>query len=150
AHLLSEAETFAETVSERQREKALKRWEKGTKNATAMPDDATAYRGNAEHAYKQASKHTSKQAKENTGEGVARSRFTPPSVEQVREYCTERENQVNPQQFIDHYTANGWRVGRNPMKDWRATVRTWERNNFGKGINGTSKPSRADVLNRDA
>jgi len=55
----------------------------------------------------------------------------PESVDEVAEYCRERKNNVDPEAWWDHYAANGWRVGRNPMKDWRACVRTWERNSFG-------------------
>lgn len=53
-------------------------------------------------------------------------RFTPPTVEQVQEYCWERGNCVDPQRFVDYYTSNGWMVGKNKMKDWKAAVRTWE------------------------
>lgn len=53
-------------------------------------------------------------------------RFTPPTVEQVQEYCWERDNCVDPQRFVDYYTSNGWMVGKNKMKDWKAAVRTWE------------------------
>ena len=53
-------------------------------------------------------------------------KFKPPSVDDVRAYCITRHNSVNPQRFVDYYTANGWKVGRNPMKDWKAAVRTWE------------------------
>ena len=59
-------------------------------------------------------------------------RFTAPSLEDVKEYCAERKNNVDPERFIDYYTANGWKVGKNPMKDWKAAVRTWERNDSGK------------------
>ena len=56
-----------------------------------------------------------------------RKRFVPPSVDDVRAYCTERGNHVDPQRFVDFYTANGWAQGRGkPIKDWRAAVRTWE------------------------
>lgn len=55
------------------------------------------------------------------------SRFTPPTLQEVSEYCLERGNGVDPQRFIDYYTSNGWRVGKNPMRDWKAAVRTWER-----------------------
>ena len=58
---------------------------------------------------------------------VRASRFTPPTVEEVRAYCMERGNNVDPERFVNHYTANGWKVGRNSMKDWKAAVRTWER-----------------------
>lgn len=54
-------------------------------------------------------------------------RFTPPTVEEVRAYCKERGNNVDAEKFVAYYTANGWKVGRNAMKDWRAAVVTWER-----------------------
>ncbi len=53
--------------------------------------------------------------------------FVKPTVEQVREYCLSRENSVDPQRFIDHYESKGWLIGKSPMKDWQAAVRTWER-----------------------
>lgn len=53
--------------------------------------------------------------------------FHPPTVEEVKAYCLERKNKVDAVRFVDYYTANGWKVGKNPMKDWRAAVRTWER-----------------------
>lgn len=56
-----------------------------------------------------------------------RKRFTPPSVEEVRAYCKERGNNVDPEKFVDYYTSNGWKVGKSPMKDWKAAVRNWER-----------------------
>lgn len=55
-------------------------------------------------------------------------RFIPPTQSEVEAYCRERGNSVDAQHFVDYYAANGWRVGRNPMKDWRAAVRTWESN----------------------
>lgn len=59
--------------------------------------------------------------------GKTSSRFTPPTIGEVVDYCNERKNGVDPERFIDYYTSNGWKVGKNPMKDWRAAVRTWER-----------------------
>ena len=53
-------------------------------------------------------------------------RFTPPTLEDVKAYCQERRNNVNPVKWYDFYTSNGWKVGKNPMKDWKAAVRTWE------------------------
>ena len=55
------------------------------------------------------------------------SRFTPPSVEEVRVYCAERKNSVDPERFVDFYASKGWLVGKSRMKDWRAAVRSWER-----------------------
>ena len=55
-------------------------------------------------------------------------RFKKPTIQEVNEYCIERNNSVNPETFIDFYESNGWKVGKNPMKDWKACVRTWEKN----------------------
>lgn len=60
-----------------------------------------------------------------------RKRFTPPTVEEVAEYCRERGNHIDPGTFVDFYTSNGWRVGKNPMKDWKSSVRTWEKRDRG-------------------
>ena len=54
-------------------------------------------------------------------------RFIKPSVEEIAQYCKQRGNGIDPQAFWDFYESNGWKVGRNPMKDWKAAVRTWER-----------------------
>lgn len=51
-----------------------------------------------------------------------------PTLDEVIAYCRERNNNVDAQRWYDYYSANGWKVGRNPMKDWKACVRTWERN----------------------
>lgn len=57
-----------------------------------------------------------------------RARFVPPTVDEVAEYCAERENSIDPAAFVDYYTANGWKQGAGkPLKDWKAAVRTWER-----------------------
>ena len=53
--------------------------------------------------------------------------FKPPTVEEVRAYCRERGNTVDPETFVDFYSAKGWMLGKNKMKDWRAAVRTWEK-----------------------
>ena len=59
-------------------------------------------------------------------------RFKKPTLEEVKEYCIERNNNINPELFIDYYESNGWKVGRNSMKDWKACVRTWEKKNTSK------------------
>lgn len=66
-------------------------------------------------------------------------RFTPPTLEEVTAYCIERGNNVDAQHFIDYYTSNGWLVGKNKMKDWKAAVRTWERNGY-----SSAKPNRTN------
>lgn len=53
--------------------------------------------------------------------------FKPPTLEEVKSYCLERGNNVDCDRFVDHYTAKGWMIGKNKMKDWKAAVRTWEK-----------------------
>lgn len=76
----------------------------------------------------------------NINNNISGKRFKPPTVDEVKAYCIERQNNVDAARFIDYYTANGWKVGKNTMKDWKAAVRTWERNGYpakGKvGANG--------------
>ena len=69
--------------------------------------------------------------KDSSKENRDKKRFTPPTKEEIAAYCLEKDLHIDVDYFIDYYTANGWKVGKNPMKDWKATVRTWERN----GIN---------------
>ena len=62
-----------------------------------------------------------------TEKETKRKRFTPPTVSEVSDYCKERGSNIDPEQFVDFYAAKGWKVGNQPMKDWRAAVRTWEK-----------------------
>ena len=69
---------------------------------------------------------------------ATRPRFEKPTLDEVRAYCeerqrtkgTEKRNPVDPKRFLAYYESNGWKVGRNPMKDWKAAVRNWERNSY--------------------
>lgn len=62
----------------------------------------------------------------------SKKRFVKPTIEEIQAYCTERGNGISAERFFAYYEANGWRVGRNPMKDWRAAVRTWEQQDGGR------------------
>lgn len=59
---------------------------------------------------------------------TTRKTFSKPTLEEISAYCQERNNSVDAQRFFDYYEAKGWVVGKSPMKDWKAAVRTWERN----------------------
>lgn len=67
-------------------------------------------------------------------------RFIAPSIDEVREYIEEKGYSIDPERFVDYYTANGWMVGKSHMKDWKATVRNWERNNGNDTGAGGRKP----------
>jgi hypothetical protein len=57
-----------------------------------------------------------------------RNKFVIPTVEDVQAFCDERGNNIDAQHFVDYYSARGWMLGKNHIKDWKACVRTWERN----------------------
>ena len=65
--------------------------------------------------------------------------FKPPTVDEVQSYCAERCNNVDAQEFVDHYTANNWFRGKTKIKDWRACVRTWEKNSVTKQVKSSGK-----------
>ena len=72
-------------------------------------------------------------------ESITRARrFTPPTLEEVGNYVRERGASVDAQKFIDFYMAKGWMIGKNPMKDWKAAVRTWENR---EDTDNSSKPT---------
>ncbi len=91
---------------------------------------------------------TSKEEKEYKEEkeikkSIGTKKFVPPTLEEVREYCLGRGNNVDPEKFLDFYQANGWVQGRGkPIKDWKACVRTWEK---GDGLSGHGKAQKKGI-----
>ena len=65
-------------------------------------------------------------------------RFAPPSLNEVSSYCRERGNSIDPEQFIDFYSAKNWMIGKNKMKDWKAAIRTWEKRESKSSVGITS------------
>ena len=71
--------------------------------------------------------------KESDDNGVRRAqpadspkRFLKPTFDEVRAYCHERGDKVDPERFYNYYESNGWSVGKRSMKDWKAAIRYWE------------------------
>ena len=80
------------------------------------------------------------------------SRFTPPTREEAAAYVKEQGlTRVDLDKFFDYYASNGWKVGKNSMKDWKATLRNWNRNEVDKvrpspsGITQKFKPEGRDL-----
>lgn len=69
---------------------------------------------------------SNKDKKNKVSVGKTRKRFTPPTLEELTEFCRERNSTVNPERFMAYYESNGWKVGRNGMKNWQQTVISWE------------------------
>lgn len=128
-------------ICKRNAENIRKRWEKQKSDF-----DTTVYDRipNNTNAYQRGEKEKENQTqKENETENKKKKRniFIPPTVEEVAEYCKERENTINAEQFVDYYAARGWELKHGQkMKDWKASIRTWEQNQRGwtnelRGVN---------------
>ena len=102
--------------SQKQSERAYKRFHG---NATEQPSEC---HGNATAMPIYGNGNGNRNGNKN-GNG---NKFVKPTVEEVTEYCTERGNNIDPQSFIDFYESKGWKIGSQPMKDWKAAIRTWE------------------------
>lgn len=97
------------------RKSAISRWEKYKSNANVMQTQCD---GNA--------------IKERKGneKKINKTIFIKPTLEEIKNYCLERKNNVDPDKFFNFYESNGWMVGKNKMKNWKAAIVTWEKNNF--------------------
>ena len=120
---------------------ANKRWEKERAKANSEYERIQPNADGCERIRNMPNTDTNTDTNTNT-EDIAdkpqRTRFLAPTVEEVQEYCKERNNSVDPQRFIDYYTANGWMVGKNKMRDWKAAVRTWENNSNSNNRTGAN------------
>lgn len=125
-----ELESVAD-ISEKRRGAAYKKW-----NTLHQPDAIAKQEqsnGNAidmlSHIHSHSHIHSSNiEPKEREeADKPPRQTFVKPSFDEIKAYCKERSNTVDPQRFIDFYESKGWMIGKNKMKDWRAAVRTWER-----------------------
>ena len=111
---------------------------------SGSPNCKTNSKANVSQADKEVDKDIDRDIEEeNSVESATpkRKRFSPPSLDDVANYCFERNNNVDPQRFVDYYTSNGWMVGKNKMKDWKAAVRTWEQKDQPKPIHQNRKNS---------
>lgn len=75
-----------------------------------------------------------------------RKRFEKPTLSEIKAYCIERGNKVDAQHFFDYYESNGWKVGKNSMKNWQAAVRTWEKNSYTNTTKQTKKTNTEQTL----
>ena len=115
--------------AEKLRQNGLKGGRPVTKDNQEEANESKNNQSKANESHKE-KKRNNKEKERNGKEAiniVPLTRFVPPTEEEVALYCNERRNHVNAQKFVDYYSSNGWKVGRNQMKDWKAAVRTWEK-----------------------
>lgn len=128
--LIADDESF-ERKREQRVNAANKRWEKerekSSKNVRTDADGCESIRNMPTTSTSTPTTTSTSTTIDSVVDKPQRTRFKPPTLEEVQAYCQERNNCVDPQRFIDYYASNGWKVGRNSMKDWKAAVRSWER-----------------------
>ena len=124
ANIDRDAESYKDTCN-RNRENISKRYERIRANTTEYEtyQEKEEEKEKEELLKKDISNEISKKS-------TLQKKFVPPTVEEVAAYCLERKNKVDAAYFVDHYTSNGWKVGKQNMKDWKAAVRTWEKNGY--------------------
>lgn len=124
ANIDRDAEAYKDTCN-RNRENVSKRYERIRPNTTVYEtyQEKEEEKEKEELLKKDISNEISKK-------NMRQKKFVPPTVEEVAAYCLERKNKVDAAYFVDHYTSNGWKVGKQNMKDWKAAVRTWEKNGY--------------------
>lgn len=90
-------------------------------------------------------KELDKDLDSNNKKNKAFNRFTPPTLEEVQVYCNERNNNIDAERFVDFYSSKGWMIGKNKMKDWKAAIRTWERESDNGSYTGSAPKNTSNV-----
>lgn len=75
-------------------------------------------------------------------------RFIKPTIEEIKEYCAQNDLRIDCERFYDYYESNDWHVGKNKMKDWKATARNWNRNNHSNSNNKKAANSTICIDNK--
>lgn len=119
--------------SQKARDSANKRWFKAP---NGKDNDANALQPDCDSNAKE-NKREKNRIKKNRKENH-NPKFQIPTFDQIKEYCFERKNNINPDSFINFYESKGWLIGKTPMKNWQAAIRTWEKNQNG-GTNANTK-----------
>ena len=110
---------------------AAARWQNG-KRIFANGKNGKAIAANGKNGNTETDTETDTETETNTlpsddGKSNSGKKFSPPDVETVREYCESRGYHIDPEAFVAFYTAKGWMIGKNRMKDWKAATQSWER-----------------------
>lgn len=129
-----------EDKKEKARKAAQIRWDNYERNANALQLDSNSSADAMPIREDKIKKDNNKKEDE-----AKATRFSPPAVEDIEFYCLERNNKVDPERFYNFYQSKNWMIGKNKMKDWKAAVRTWEKDDNKKG--GTNANSQYNEAN---
>ena len=113
-----------------------KRYQNGTKGGRPITKDKPNQNQDKTKAEPKEKDNVKEKVKDNDNSVV---RFTPPTKQDVMDYCQEKGyTDVDVERFMNYYTSNGWMVGKNKMKDWKAAVRNWARKDMAAKPNNTN------------
>lgn len=104
---------------------AAARWQNG-KGILATGKDSTVIPANGKNGNTETKTETDTLPSDDGKRDTRAARFTPPTVDDVAAYVSEKGYHVNAERFVSFYQQKGWMVGKNRMKDWKAAVRNWE------------------------
>ncbi len=121
---------FIENQREKGKKRASERWDGHIATATKRLQPE----GKPEHSSSSSSSSSS-----------SKKIFIIPNIEDIAAYCRERKNTIDHDKFLNYYQSNGWMVGKNKMKDWKAAIRTWEGNSDGRRQGNSGRGSGAQV-----
>lgn len=117
-------------ICEKRRKNIQKRWSDTNeyKSIQENTTDTNSNTNSSSNSNPNSSSNDNSIRLEEAADAPQRKRFVKPSIEDIQDYCIETGRTIDAQRFFDYYESNGWKVGRNPMKDWKAAVRTWRQN----------------------
>lgn len=110
---------IVDSVSEKRKNASITRWNRKNRDSNGMQMDSKCKANDNQLESKE---------EENREKETKIQNIIPPELEWVEKYCEERKNEIDVEKFMNHYTSNGWQIGKAKMKDWQAAVRTWEKN----------------------
>lgn len=111
------------------RKGAEKRWNQDSKAMDANNKNSKCHNANSKNSLYKSDSVSDKKENIEKKNGDAIKRFKAPTIEQAKEYFADKGYmESEAERFVDHFTANGWKVGKSPMKDWKAAARNWMRN----------------------
>ena len=132
----AETEKYKE-ISEKRKEAAQKRYQQYQQRTKPVREEPA----KTEQTEQKVATPEESPAESQTAKPKKAAAFVKPTVEEIAEYCSERKNGIDPQAFYDFYESKGWKVGAAKMKDWRASVRTWEQRRKTEQTGGRNKAS---------
>ena len=132
----AEAEKYKE-ISEKRKEAAQKRYQQYQQRTKPVREEPA----KTEQTEQKVATPEESPAESQTAKPKKAAAFVKPTVKEIAEYCSERKNGIDPQVFYDFYESKGWKVGAAKMKDWRASVRTWEQRRKTEQTGGRNKAS---------